>query len=698
MKISYIFPQVIALLSAMFAIAGCKEEVVPETLKPVEQLLQPAAEARVELSETGSLLFEWEAASGNESKSVLYELLFDRADGDFSQPLQSLSAESNGSATTLTVSHQDLDRVAELAGAGSEEKIILQWAVLSKAGDASVLSSEYRALTLVRLHKEKPEMSANATLHISGSGAEEGQAFKAAINEAGNTTYEIYTRLEAGQPYWLYSLDGDAKKEFSLNAEGNRFEVAAEGAATGATVATSGVYRLQVDFATTSITRELIEKLTIRVSQTGRERVLDYVEKGTWKVEDYNVCLSQQDWGIEERYKFILYVDGQEEHWGQAGSYDDRPSINMEGYRDMAPTESGQWGGMQFKFPIELCDREDLTRYNTDITVYLTADKNYTHEFTDYYFHLPSEAKFTNAVFTDFSLPDPDVIRGDDGLFYLYATEHSRSDANMKNSPIMRSKDLVHWERIGSLFTDDTHPQITNGNAGIWAPTISKVGDQYVVYYSQPGDNYKHAIGVATAPTPAGPFTDHGKLIDSNEQGVDISIDAFLYQENGRNYLFWGSFREISVIELTADGLSIKPGETRKVVAGGQYEASYVHKKYGYYYLIVSTGNYAKYGTYSVVVGRSRNITGPYVNKAGKDMKDVNHEVMLKGNSVFSSPGHSSRIITDDAGNDWILYHAYPNDKDYRCLMLDQVTWENEWPVINTTYPSTYGYTLPQFN
>ncbi len=284
---------------------------------------------------------------------------------------------------------------------------------------------------------------------------------------------------------------------------------------------------------------------------------------------------------------------------------------------------------------------------------------------------------YSNAIFTNFSLPDPDVIRGDDGYFYLYATEHKRNDPDMKNSPIMRSPDLISWTRVGSLFTDSTHPQITDQDAGIWAPSVNKVGNKYVIYYSQPGKNYKHAIGVAVADSPTGPFTDLGKLIDSNEQGVEISIDAYLYQEDGRNYLFWGSFRSISVLELTEDGTAIKNKATqkRREVAGGQYEASVVLKRDNWYYLIVSTGDYSKGGTYRIVVGRSQSVFGPYVDKNGNDMMSVHHELVLKGNSTFSSPGHCSRIITDDAGQDWILYHAYPNDKDYRCLMLDRINW-----------------------
>ena len=307
---------------------------------------------------------------------------------------------------------------------------------------------------------------------------------------------------------------------------------------------------------------------------------------------------------------------------------------------------------------------------------------------------------YRNPLFTAFSLPDPDVIRADDGYFYLYATEHDRNNANMRNVPIMRSSDLMTWTRVGAMFTDQNHPQITNGNAGIWAPSINRIGNKYVCYYSQPGDNYKHAIGVAVADSPTGPFVDHGKLIDSNEQGVDISIDAYLYQEDGRNYLFWGSFRNISVLELTEDGLAIKNKETqkRREVAGGQYEATVVVKRDGWYYLIVSTGDYSKGGTYRLVVGRSQSLFGPYVDKDGNDMMQVHDELVLQGNDTFSSPGHCSRLITDDNGQDWILYHAYTEELNYRTLMLDRVNWVDGWPVSPGQQPTSASVDRPVFH
>lgn len=50
----------------------------------------------------------------------------------------------------------------------------------------------------------------------------------------------------------------------------------------------------------------------------------------------------------------------------------------------------------------------------------------------------------------DYSLPDPSVIEGDDGYYYLYATE------DIRNLPIHRSRNLVDWEYVGTAFTDRT--------------------------------------------------------------------------------------------------------------------------------------------------------------------------------------------------------------------------------------------------
>lgn len=286
----------------------------------------------------------------------------------------------------------------------------------------------------------------------------------------------------------------------------------------------------------------------------------------------------------------------------------------------------------------------------------------------------------------DYSLPDPSVIRGDDGFFYLYATE------DIRNLPIHRSKNLTDWEYVGTAFTDQTRPDFEE-KGGIWAPDINKIGGKYVLYYSMSawGGEWTCGIGCATADNPAGPFTDHGKMFRSNEIGVKNSIDPFYIEDSGRKYLFWGSFRGIYAVELSDDGLSVKEGEVPRKIAGTAYEGTYIHKKGGYYYLFASIGSCCEglRSTYTTVVGRSKDLLGPYVDKEGNRMLDNCHEILIHKSDSFVGTGHNSEIVSDKDGNDWMLYHAVSvENPDGRVLMLDRVDWQGGWPVVAGDVPS----------
>ncbi|MEG0252953.1 MAG: family 43 glycosylhydrolase, partial [Muribaculaceae bacterium] len=74
----------------------------------------------------------------------------------------------------------------------------------------------------------------------------------------------------------------------------------------------------------------------------------------------------------------------------------------------------------------------------------------------------PIDESIYNNPVVNYSLPDPTVIKGDDGYFYLYATE------DIRNLPIHRSKDLVNWKLLGTAFTDATRPSF-EPKGGIWA-------------------------------------------------------------------------------------------------------------------------------------------------------------------------------------------------------------------------------------
>lgn len=250
---------------------------------------------------------------------------------------------------------------------------------------------------------------------------------------------------------------------------------------------------------------------------------------------------------------------------------------------------------------------------------------------------------FTNPVIKH-STPDPSIIRAADGFFYLYGTEDTH------NMPIYRSKNLVDWVYVGTAFNDVTRPKcVTNTNAMMWAPDINYINGQYVLYYAIGawGQGWKCGVGVATSDQPEGPFADRGVMFYSTDVNVNNSIDQFFINDNGKNYMIWGSFSGIYAIQLSDDGLTLMPGASKTQIAGTMMEASYVCKHNGYYYLFGSNGSCCDgaSSTYKVIYGRSTSLLGPYVNKSGGKMLDGSYDILLQGNSIVAGPDTMPNLL-----------------------------------------------------
>lgn len=299
----------------------------------------------------------------------------------------------------------------------------------------------------------------------------------------------------------------------------------------------------------------------------------------------------------------------------------------------------------------------------------------------------------TNPVFAN-DFPDPSVVRHSDNYWYAYGT----------GGKVARSTNLATWEWQPTYQPPGAGFNWGTPNADVWAPDIVKIGDLFFNYYSLSlrGDT-NPGIGFATAPSPVGPWTDHGKLFLSLEIGVKNSIDPVVVKAHDcRLYLIWGSFYGNYVLELTADGLALKDGAnavtTKKLIAGApyqgfagsRYEGMFVRYKNGYYYLFASTGSccLGANSTYAVVVFRSRSPTGPYVDRNGTTPLsfDTIGESVIKGETInYLGPGHNS-IAEDDAGNWWLVYHGYQvGIWNERRLMVDRLVWDSEgWPSVGT--------------
>ena len=301
---------------------------------------------------------------------------------------------------------------------------------------------------------------------------------------------------------------------------------------------------------------------------------------------------------------------------------------------------------------------------------------------------------YTNPIIRQ-DAPDPSMIKGDNGWYYLYAT----------GERIYRSLDMVRWEYVRNVFDGKPRPSFVDVNS-YWAPCITKQGNLYVLYFAlSVWDGIDTAgIGVATASTPEGPFdiqNGDGKLFVSGEVGVKNSIDPFYIEEGGAKYIIWGSFYGIYGIELNSDGLSAKDYRNKFLLAGTYFEASYIYKRGGYYYLFASIGSCCEgdSSTYQTVVGRSTSFTGPYYSQNGGRMIDNSFDVILSGSSAFAGTGHNARIMEDKGGRTWMAYHAYIRGQSNigRTVCIDELKWTNEgWPYFEGGVPTTYEHAGPE--
>jgi arabinan endo-1,5-alpha-L-arabinosidase len=317
-----------------------------------------------------------------------------------------------------------------------------------------------------------------------------------------------------------------------------------------------------------------------------------------------------------------------------------------------------------------------------------------------------TSTSYTNPISDDFAdtFADPAVIRGKDGYWYAYGTSDPlREGEGMRHLlPISRSTDLVSWEYVGDAFTEATLPTWadTSQGASLWAPDIRYVDGQYRLYYVVTETTLgsgSSAIGVATAPTPTGPWTDSGDpVVDPRPAGQWNFDPSLVVGPDGVEYLFYGSYYGgIWVTELSEDGTEAV-GTPIQVAIDNKYEGAFVMWHDGYWYIFMSSANCCAGPTtgYSVHVARSEAITGPYVDQQGISIlqsRAGGTPILAPNGNTWIGTGHNT-VVTDLAGQDWIIYHAIDRTDPYldgtsgineRPMLLDRLDWVDGWPTVN---------------
>lgn len=298
---------------------------------------------------------------------------------------------------------------------------------------------------------------------------------------------------------------------------------------------------------------------------------------------------------------------------------------------------------------------------------------------------------------------DPTVIRDDDGAFYMFTTADDWGNGRgMHAMSMFTSFDLVDWMYVGDVF--DELPAWHPPGKHAWAPSVHEVDGMYHLYYSL-YDVANPCIGLATATDPAGPWTDLGRpVFCAQDVGIEGTIDPFVWDDGTNLTMLVGNFKGIHAIPLTTDGTA--PDGTPIQVADTRFEGPFVEYRNGFYYLFVSAGNCCNGGNtaYRVLAGRSTSLTGPYIDRKGDDLDDGGGALLLAGSDRWAGPGHNA-IVADDAGNDWIIYHAspryditLPSGAQRREGLIDRIVWSNDWPEIGDGSPSSTRPELPDID
>ena len=271
-------------------------------------------------------------------------------------------------------------------------------------------------------------------------------------------------------------------------------------------------------------------------------------------------------------------------------------------------------------------------------------------------------ATFRNPViYAD--CPDPTMCRAGEYVYLVTTTMFY-----MPGAPVMRSKDMIHWEIVSYIFDGIDAPEYafaapdgrTGYGAGQWATSLVHHDGKFYAWFIVNG-----AGGfLYTADRAEGPW----RLLS---RGAHLHDGSLVFDDDGRVYVFHGSGR---VTELKADLTGVRPGGLdRQLFERGEetslLEGSAAFKKDGYYYLMMVSAFLPDHPRREVCY-RSKSLTGEWEKKVILETEFEDWGGVGQGCVVECPDGKWRALVFQDRGG----IGRTP------CLM--DVTWKDGWPML----------------
>lgn len=317
------------------------------------------------------------------------------------------------------------------------------------------------------------------------------------------------------------------------------------------------------------------------------------------------------------------------------------------------------------------------------------------------------------AQWGPYNVHDPSVMKSGD-YFYCFSTDVAYGTSVRPGIQIRKSKDLVQWQFVGWAFnglpTMGANFITQNGGTpfqSLWAPYIMKVNNQYRLYYSLSCPTSRlSVIGLATAATPEGPWTEQGLVVTSRSDFSVTQTNAIdptvVVTPQGEYWMYYGSaYDGIYVLKLdAATGLAATSGDkgkrisqrgfTNGVINGNIEGAEIIYNAaQSKYYLFIA---YDWLETkYNVRVGRSTSPQGPFYDYNGRDLNtEEDHIPMILapyqfiGHGGWQGTAHCG-VFADGSGQYYMAHQGRPCvDKYYMDLHVRKIFWTTDgWPVVS---------------
>ncbi len=293
------------------------------------------------------------------------------------------------------------------------------------------------------------------------------------------------------------------------------------------------------------------------------------------------------------------------------------------------------------------------------------------------------------ALDGDPGMHDPSTVVMHDGKFYVYGTGNGL--------PIAVSDDGWTWRRAGTLMQalpgGRPGPDvIARGGNNTWAPDLIRSGDKYFVYYSAPGTQPKAAIGllVGTTLDPASPdykWEDGGPVVWSDGVEDSNAIDPGVFRDptNSSLWLTYGSyFGYIRLVQLNPKtGQRLYP-DRRPINITVNGEASIIIFHDGWYYLLLTHGSCCAgaNSTYNIRMGRSRSVSGPFIDNVGVDMLQGGGKLFVGSSGRAIGPGHFGLLDLGDGVQKFSMHYEADLDRGgVSVLDIRPLLWRDGWPV-----------------